>query len=98
MAKAGQGWYRYVKGYYTCTQIQPLTNSSTHGPGVKASNDANSAMPISCVERYSRWPTKPRACPKTAIATRASDIDVMMTPAYGFPAVRSANKSIEKWT
>jgi len=30
--KTAQGWYRYVKGSSTCTQIQPLTNSSTHSP------------------------------------------------------------------
>ena len=43
-AEDGQGWYRYVKGSTTCTQIQPLTNSSTHSPGAKASNDANSSF------------------------------------------------------
>ena len=50
--KTGQRWYRYVKASPTCTRIQPLTNSSTHSPGVKHPT-TRIPMPISCVGQYS---------------------------------------------
>ena len=87
--KTGAGWYRYEAGSRTRIPdplIDEIAAEEAARRGVDATIDH--ATTRSLRASRPRWQTKARACSKTGIAIRASDIDVIYHNGFGFPRHR----------